>query len=139
MSTAILALSENGNLQKIHDRWLWNKSCGVLSSEDDSVQLRIQSFWGLFLICGIACFLSLLAYFFSTFRKFSRHTETEPSLRGSSKSARVQTFLSFVNEKEDRSKSRSKRKRSDESSVKNEVNSRSRFESLEERRNGVVA
>ncbi|XP_021275405.1 glutamate receptor 3.2 isoform X3 [Herrania umbratica] len=110
MSTAILALSENGELQKIHDRWLSRKAC---SSEAESEQLDLQSFWGLFLICGIACVLALLVYFSLMFRQFSRHCPEVPdsTIPASSRSARLQTFLSFVDGKVEKPKSSSKRKR----------------------------
>lgn len=116
MSTAILSLSENGNLQKIHDKWLTKKACSTQSSQISSDQLQIQSFRGLFLICGITCFVALLIYFCLVVRQYSRHhhEESDPSIHpSSSRSTRLQTFLSFVDEKEGvrELKSRSKRKR----------------------------
>ncbi|KAK4757151.1 hypothetical protein SAY87_007278 [Trapa incisa] len=117
MSTAILALSENGELQKIHDRWLLKKACkGPQGSNAGSDQLNIKSFWGLFLICGIACVLALITYFGLMIRKFSRHQpqESSPAYRCKSPSARLQTFLSFADEKEDRSRRHAKRKRNDQ-------------------------
>ncbi|GFZ00379.1 glutamate receptor 2 [Actinidia rufa] len=116
MSTAILTLSENGELQKIHDKWLNKKVCGSLSSHLESDQLHLKSFWGLFLISGIACFLALLVYLCLMLRKFGRYFPElhDPSRNGSnSRSARVQTFFSFVDEKEEVSKTRLKRKRTD--------------------------
>ncbi|XP_022725237.1 glutamate receptor 3.2-like isoform X2 [Durio zibethinus] len=113
MSTAILALSENGELQKIHDQWLSKRPCSSESSEADSEQLDLQSFWGLFLICGIACILALLLYFWLMFRQFSQHhpEEPDPTGPGSCRSARLQTFLSFFDGKVEKSKSSSNRKR----------------------------
>ncbi|XP_058213812.1 glutamate receptor 3.2 isoform X1 [Rhododendron vialii] len=118
MSTAILALSENGELQKIHDKWLNKDVCGSERSQLDSSKLHLNSFWGLFVISGVACILALLVYFCMMLRKFSRYfTEVhDPSIHGSSRSARVQTFFSFVNEKAEVSKSKLKRKRSELSS-----------------------
>ncbi|XVF01640.1 hypothetical protein REPUB_Repub04eG0105700 [Reevesia pubescens] len=118
MSTAILALSENGELQKIHDQWLSRKACSSENSEAESEQLDLQSFWGLFLICGIACILALLVYFWLMFRQFNRHCPEEPDSTspGSSRSARLQTFLSFADGKVEESKSSSKRKRESMSS-----------------------
>lgn len=118
MSTAILALSENGELQKIHDKWLNKDVCGSERSQLDSSELHLNSFWGLFVISGIACILALLVYFCMMLRKFSRYfTEVhDPSIHGSSRSARVQTFFSFVNEKAEVSKSKLKRKRTELSS-----------------------
>ncbi|XP_065854717.1 glutamate receptor 3.2 isoform X2 [Euphorbia lathyris] len=121
MSTAILTLSENGDLQKIHDKWLKRSVCSFSSSsESGSEQLQLQSFWGLFLICGIACFLALFIYFCTMSRQFSRHIaadSAEPSIRSSTRSRRIQTFLSFADDKIDESKSKSKRKRGDDLSI----------------------
>lgn len=101
MSTAILTLSENGELQRIHEKWLSEKACGFHSTEDE--QLKLNSFRGLFLICGITCFLALLIYFLSMVRQFNKKSPQKvgPSNRCSSRSARIQTFLHFVDEKED--------------------------------------
>ncbi|XP_040938348.1 glutamate receptor 3.2 isoform X4 [Gossypium hirsutum] len=113
MSTAILSLSENGELQKIHDRWLSKSACSSENSEDDIEQLDLKSFWGLFVICGIACMLALLVYFWLMFRKFSRlpPEELDTTSPSTSRSTRLQTFLSFVDEKVEKPKSSSKRKR----------------------------
>lgn len=118
MSTAILTLSENGELQRLHDQWLSKKSCSSQSSQADSEQLQLQSFWGLFLIAGIACFIALVIYFCLILHQFKRYApeESDPSVHSSSRSARLQTFLSFADEKVDKAKSRSKRKREDLSS-----------------------
>lgn len=71
MSTAILTLSENGELQKIKDKWLTRgERCSPRGNETKSDRLPLSSFWGLFLICGIACFLSLLIYLIKTLRQF---------------------------------------------------------------------
>ncbi|KAI4350201.1 hypothetical protein L6164_004675 [Bauhinia variegata] len=115
MSTAILTLSENGELQKIHERWLSENACGSQSAEDESEQLRLESFWGLFLICGIACFLALVIYFCKMVRQFSQHfpEEAYPSNSASSHSVRIQTFLNFVDEKENVSQRNLKRKSRD--------------------------
>ncbi|KAL8027330.1 hypothetical protein ABFS82_14G085700 [Erythranthe guttata] len=116
MSTAILALSENGELEKIHDKWLKTSDCGQTSSKD-SDQLQLKSFWGLFLMCGIACFLALLVYFCLMLRKFTRHfpqqSENDPSIKRGSKSIRIKRFLSFVDEKEEELKNKLKRKHID--------------------------
>ncbi|KAJ6897334.1 glutamate receptor 3.2 isoform X1 [Populus alba x Populus x berolinensis] len=117
MSTAILQLSENGDLQKIHNKWLQRKLCSSQDIGSSADQLQLQSFWGLFLICGIACVLALLIYFCTTFRQFSRHfpEESDSSVQSHSRSKRLQTFLSFADDKvEQWKKSKSKRKREDE-------------------------
>lgn len=115
MSTAILALSENGELQNIHDKWLSRKACGSQVTGLASDQLQLQSFRGLFLICGIACFLALLLYFCLMIRQFRQRFPEEPnaSMNGSSRFTRLQTFLSFADKKEDLRKRMPKRKRRD--------------------------
>ncbi|KAG8364025.1 hypothetical protein BUALT_Bualt19G0083300 [Buddleja alternifolia] len=111
MSTAILTLSENGELQRIRNKWLNTRTCGQSSSEDPN-QLQLKNFWGLFLIGGVACSIALLVYFSSIVHKFKQYIpqESEPSNRNGSKSLRIQRFLSFVNEKEEASKNKWKRK-----------------------------
>ncbi|KAA8547603.1 hypothetical protein F0562_004032 [Nyssa sinensis] len=112
MSTAILKLSENGELQRIHDKWLMRSACTLQGAKLEVNRLQLRSFSGLFLICGLACFLSLLIYFIMMVRQFSRHysDESESSVRSSRSVSRLQTFLSFADEKEDSVKSRSKRR-----------------------------
>ncbi|URE02645.1 hypothetical protein MUK42_22637 [Musa troglodytarum] len=48
MSTAMLKLSENGELQRIHKKWFCNASCIVTSGiNSEPSQLHFSSFWGL--------------------------------------------------------------------------------------------
>ncbi|KAK7386083.1 hypothetical protein VNO78_32172 [Psophocarpus tetragonolobus] len=113
MSTAILTLSENGELQRIYEKWLSEKACGLHSAEDE--QLELNSFRGLFLICGITCFLALLIYFLSMLHQFSKKSPQKaplaPSNRYTSGSVcRIQTFLHFADKKEDVSPKKLKRK-----------------------------
>ncbi|XP_061367343.1 glutamate receptor 3.2-like isoform X1 [Gastrolobium bilobum] len=117
MSTAILNLSENGELQRIHEKWLSKKACDLHSTDNE--QLQLNSFRGLFLICGIAFFLALLIYFISMVHQFCQNSpeKSDPSNGCSSRSARIQTFLNFVDEKEDISHKKSKRKLEDISSI----------------------
>nr|XP_043619454.1 glutamate receptor 3.4-like [Erigeron canadensis] len=81
LSTAILQLSENGELQRIHDKWLASSTCSSQVSEIDINSLSLSSFWGLFLICGIACLISLGVYFCRVlwqYRRFSPNEEEAP-------------------------------------------------------------
>ncbi|KAG8065993.1 hypothetical protein GUJ93_ZPchr0004g40510 [Zizania palustris] len=61
LSTAILTLSENGDLQRIHDKWLASDAMSMSQTNelDDPDRLHVYSFYGLFLICGLACLLAL--------------------------------------------------------------------------------
>ncbi|RWR93413.1 glutamate receptor 3.4-like protein [Cinnamomum micranthum f. kanehirae] len=63
MSTAILFLSESGDLQRIHNKWLSHKGCSTQVNEIDVNRLSLKSLWGLFLICGFAYFLALVIFF----------------------------------------------------------------------------
>ncbi|VVA10064.1 PREDICTED: glutamate receptor [Prunus dulcis] len=110
MSTAILKLSENGDLQRIHDKWLISRSCASQAAKLQVDRLQLKSFWGLFVLCGSACFLALIIYFINMLRQFSKHYTEEVISAGSSTSARLQTFISFVDKKEEEVKSRSKRR-----------------------------
>lgn len=114
LSTAILSLSENGDLQRIHDKWLTRSACSSANDELDSERLHLNSFWGLFLICGVACLLALLIFFFLMLRQYLRHApedEAETSSQGNSRSGRtLHRFLSFVDDKEEDVKNRSKRR-----------------------------
>ncbi|XP_031131306.1 glutamate receptor 3.3 [Ipomoea triloba] len=117
MSTAILSLSENGDLQRIHDKWLTRTSCSSDSTEIESDRLHLKSFWGLFLLCGAACFLALFIYFVQIMLKFRRVARAEPVADGSSstRSRRLQTLLSLIDEKSDPSKRDKKRRKIDRS------------------------
>ncbi|PIA46691.1 hypothetical protein AQUCO_01500319v1 [Aquilegia coerulea] len=113
ISTAILTLSENGDLQKIHDKWLTRPACTLESiAELESDRLHFMSFWGLFLTCGIALFVALLIYLLQLCLKFRKHLsdETDFTGQGSLLSRRLHKFLSFVDEKEDQSTNKSKRR-----------------------------
>ncbi|KAF8377458.1 hypothetical protein HHK36_030836 [Tetracentron sinense] len=122
MSTAILTLSESGDLQRIHDKWLMRSACSSQGAKLEMDRLHLRSFWGLFLICGIACFIALLIYFLLMVRQFSRHFPevSDSSVQGGSRSARLQTFLWFVDKKEQEIKNRSKRRQLEGSSYVNE-------------------
>ncbi|MFS7895364.1 putative periplasmic binding protein-like I [Helianthus anomalus] len=125
MSTAILTLSENGELHKIHDYWLQRKTCAPQIS--DSNQLQLDSFWELFLIFGGACALALLIYFCKMIRVFGKHHSQQHGQSSKSGSCSVQKFLSFVDEKEEEvSKSKLKRKREMSYVEGREVDSRNR-------------
>ncbi|KAL9238341.1 hypothetical protein vseg_012774 [Gypsophila vaccaria] len=118
MSTVLLQLSENGKLQNITETWFTNKkTCKRRFATNDSDQLKIDNFIGLFLICGIACILALIIYFSMMLYRFQQHLpqQEEPSASVSSRSVRLRTFLSFVDKKEDPSERKLKRKRFSES------------------------
>lgn len=123
LSTAILKLSENGDLQRIREKWLKSTSCGSKNKEIDSERLHIKSFLGLFLICGLACVVALSIYIAKTIYKFNKkiREESDSSNHGSSQLGRIQTFLNFFDTKEDESLTSSERRRQDLSMNRNNI------------------
>ncbi|XP_002524179.2 glutamate receptor 3.4 isoform X2 [Ricinus communis] len=124
LSTAILQLSENGDLQKIHNKWLTRTECSMQIGQVDADRLSLSSFWGLFLICGLACCIALTLFFcrvFGQFRRFSPEEveereveEIEPARpRRSLRSTSFKDLLDFVDKKEAEIKEMLKRKSSD--------------------------
>ncbi|CAA7022011.1 unnamed protein product [Microthlaspi erraticum] len=130
MSTAILGLSETGELQKIHDKWLSKSNCSSPhgSQSGDSEQLNVHSFWGMFLVCGIACLVAIFIHFFKIVRDYCKHTPEEEEAAiappQSSRLKKLQSFLAYVDQKEEESKRRFKRKRNDLSMNSNSIASR---------------
>ncbi|KAE8010755.1 hypothetical protein FH972_007092 [Carpinus fangiana] len=62
MSTAILRLSETGDLQKLQDKWLAKRTCNSKGVKQEVEHISLQSFKGLFLLCGLACFVALIFF-----------------------------------------------------------------------------
>ncbi|KAK2988035.1 hypothetical protein RJ640_011298 [Escallonia rubra] len=119
LSTSILQLSENGDLQKIHDKWLSHSGCSQ-SNVADIDRLSLNSFWGLFLICGISCFFALMLFFFRVFKQYRRYSPDieeqvieGPESSKSNRPRRSQSFQQFVDRKETEIKEMLKRKSSD--------------------------
>jgi glutamate receptor, ionotropic, plant len=124
LSTAILTLSENGDLQRIHDKWLLtNKACDTQADiEIDANRLSIGSFSGLFLICGITCISALIIFFLRIlcqYIKYNTQVEEDVELpemvRSVKRPARltsIKDLIAFVDMKEAETRS-IKRKSSD--------------------------
>lgn len=92
-------------------------------NQADSSQLSLKSFWGLFLICGISCFLALTVFFcrvLSQFRRFRpeveegdiEEVETARSRRPMRTNS-LKDLIDFVDRKETEIKEILKRKSSD--------------------------
>jgi ionotropic glutamate receptor len=120
MSTAILSLSESGELQRIHDKSLKIDSCETLSSQVDSNKFGLKIFWGLFLVTGIVCFLALLIFFcrmICLFRRYAHRGIEDYKHRShalSSCARFLKLFARFIDEREDdERKERLKRKRTE--------------------------
>lgn len=122
MSTAILTLSETGELQRIHDKWLSQNGCISDDDQFESNQLGLKSFWGLFLISGVASFIAIFVFLCRRICEFIRQPRKSNNEDGdvsgsrslASRSAKVlRSFASYVDEKEidAREKKRLKRKR----------------------------
>ncbi|KAE9586667.1 putative periplasmic binding protein-like I [Lupinus albus] len=114
LSTAILQLSETGDLQRIHDKWMTRSMCSLDDDEIDADRLKLKSFWGLFLICGIACFIALVIYFLQIMVQLRHSDPAHPAANVNSISGRFQRFLSLIDEKKDPSKKDNRRKRNGE-------------------------
>ena len=111
MSTALLKLSENGDLQRIHDKWLLKSPCTSQGARPETDKLELKSFSALFALCGGACLIALIIYFSMMCYQFTKQYTDRLSSSGSSTSRRLQTFLTFVDEKEEEvHSSRSKRR-----------------------------
>ncbi|XP_009794414.1 glutamate receptor 3.4 isoform X1 [Nicotiana tabacum] len=104
LSTAILQLSENGELQRIHDKWLSNNGCSSQNNQVDDTRLSLKSFWGLYVICGAACAIALIVFFCRVYCQFLRYApETEEpeisepeSARSSRRSLRSRSFKDLI-------------------------------------------
>ncbi|CAA7049553.1 unnamed protein product [Microthlaspi erraticum] len=73
MSTAILQLSEEGKLEKIRKKWLtYSHECSMQISDTEDYQITVQSFWGLFLICGVVWFIALTLFCWKVFWQWHR-------------------------------------------------------------------
>ncbi|KNA07612.1 hypothetical protein SOVF_170050 [Spinacia oleracea] len=127
LSTAILQLSENGELQRIHDKWLTSSgSCSSQSNQVDDNRLSLKSFWGLFLICGVTCFFALSIFFCRVCYQYSRYAPevviqdeieaAEPVRSRRLSSASFKDLMGFIDRKEAEIKEFFKRKNSLESS-----------------------
>ncbi|KAJ0031595.1 hypothetical protein Pint_12583 [Pistacia integerrima] len=62
VSRAILNVTEGPRMNEIEDTWFKKKSCPDPSTSVSSHSLGLNSFWGLFLIAGIASILALIIF-----------------------------------------------------------------------------
>ncbi|PNT75452.1 hypothetical protein BRADI_1g32800v3 [Brachypodium distachyon] len=77
LSTAILQLSESGQLQRIHDEWFTAATCSSEESGLGAVRLGLGSFWGLFLVCALICVFALSIFFVRVCWQYSRYSNSE--------------------------------------------------------------
>lgn len=122
LSTAILTLSENGDLQRIHDKWLSPGQCASSQGTDITAdRLNLSSFWGLFLISGVACFIALLVFFTRILCQYDKYnqgadevTEEESPVRRPERLRSIRDLMTFVDMKEEEVKRAIRRKSSDD-------------------------
>ncbi|KAL9229710.1 hypothetical protein vseg_005147 [Gypsophila vaccaria] len=125
LSTAILRLSENGDLQRIRDKWLQRSACSVQDTRLAVEKIQLKSFRGLYLFIGVACIFALLVYFglmVTHCMNICTSKEGESNVRDAVAShspqlQRVHTFLSFLDEKEEETKRRYLKRRIEGSST----------------------
>lgn len=107
LSTSILELSENGDLQRIHEKWLNDRMTESQTNDLVSDSLQVYSFSGLFLICGVACLATLAIHAGILVHKYCEHAASSSqqqaplsSTDGSSSRSRLRAFLSFADRRE---------------------------------------
>jgi glutamate receptor, ionotropic, plant len=123
LSTAILQLSESGQLQRIHDEWFSRSSCSSDDSEVGATRLDLGSFWGLFLVCALICLFALLVFFIRVCRQYNQYSSSEAAGEPSAAAAdpvlrqrrpsRLGSFkdlIQFVDKKEEEIKKTMKRR-----------------------------
>ncbi|XP_020393925.1 glutamate receptor 3.4 isoform X2 [Zea mays] len=123
LSTAILQLSESGQLQRIHDEWFSRSSCSSDDSEVGATRLGLGSFWGLFLVCALICLFALLVFFIRVCRQYNQYSSSEAAGEPSTAAAdpvlrqrrpsRLGSFkdlIQFVDKKEEEIKKTMKRR-----------------------------
>ncbi|KAK9155765.1 hypothetical protein Sjap_003245 [Stephania japonica] len=109
MSTAILKLLESGDLKKIGEKWLCKEGCEAGRHVSDPNQLHLDSFCGLFLLCGSVTFTAFTVHLLKTLRQFFRYKRKQRDHLSQSSSATsstpcaqaVHSFFNFIDEKEE--------------------------------------
>jgi ionotropic glutamate receptor len=125
MSTAILQLSESGQLQRIHDEWFTRPGC---ASDDDSqvgaTRLGVGSFSGLFLMCALTCIFALVVFFIRICWQYKKYSSSEAAGEPSAADADAiqrrpsglvsfKELLQFVDKKEEEIRRTMKRRSTD--------------------------
>lgn len=109
MSTAILKLSEHGDLHKIHEKWFCKMGCPEeRTSNSKPDQLHLVSFWGLYLSCAVVSLAALVVFLLRIIRQYARFKQRQRDLASSSSeesrihcSQVVVNFFNFIDEKEE--------------------------------------
>lgn len=109
MSTAILKLSESGELRKIHERWFCKMGCpSERKSNPKPDQLHLTSFWGLYLSCGVISLTALVLFLLRMICQYARFKQRQKDVASSSPSEPslscsqvVVNFFNFIDKKEE--------------------------------------
>ncbi|KAG0503608.1 hypothetical protein HPP92_003680 [Vanilla planifolia] len=106
ISRAILQLSENGDLQQIHKKWFCQGTCtSHRASISEPNQLHLNSFWGLFLVCGIVTIAALLLFLLKAIRQFIRYNKNKRDEASMTSIAKTfYSFIDFIDAKEEAAK-----------------------------------
>ncbi|KAG4190486.1 hypothetical protein ERO13_A07G034600v2 [Gossypium hirsutum] len=62
VSRAILNVTQGDEMQKVHNKWFNNVTCPDFDPTVSSNSLGLESFWGLFLIAGVASMSALIIF-----------------------------------------------------------------------------
>jgi glutamate receptor, ionotropic, plant len=76
LSTAILRLSESGQLERIHNEWFSEHSHASDDSEVGATRLDLGSFWGIFLVCALICVFALVTFFIRICWQYSQNNNS---------------------------------------------------------------
>jgi glutamate receptor, ionotropic, plant len=76
LSTAILRLSESGQLERIHNEWFSEHSHASDDSEARATRLDLGSFGGIFLVCALICVFALVAFFIRICWQYSQNNNS---------------------------------------------------------------
>ncbi|KAG5231982.1 glutamate receptor [Salix suchowensis] len=110
MSTAILSLSESGELQKIREKWFCTmRSCpGEKKHRPEPNKLNLISFWGLYLLCGAFSLTAILVFLVRMVCQFVRYKRRQmqssspsPTPSSTRYSQVIRHFFDFIDEKEE--------------------------------------
>lgn len=109
MSTAILKLSESGELQKIREKWFCKMGCPEeRKSNSEPNQLHLASFWGLYLSCAVVSFVALVLFLLRMICLYGRFKQRQKDVASSSSeppaihcSQVVVNFFNFIDKKEE--------------------------------------
>ncbi|KAI5078485.1 hypothetical protein GOP47_0006156 [Adiantum capillus-veneris] len=104
LSEAILKMSQSGELQHIKDYWFRDSICEEVARNAavEATQLDLRSFWGLFLISGIASIVCVLIHMIFVFRKYRKEMrikqqqEESVVLRPAGSLRHIKQFMVFL-------------------------------------------